>query len=73
MQWQLIKRKVKYRNFLVLEIAFFALIFIVTVFVSSSYDLSSASIISSYVITELHIILAKYLPFLQVHVAGFQI
>ena len=33
MQWQLIKKKVKYRNFLVLEIAFFALIFIVNVFV----------------------------------------
>ena len=29
------------------------------------------SIISSHVITELSIILAKYLPFSQLHIAGF--
>ena len=33
----------------------------------------SASIISSHVITESSIILAKYLPFLQLHVLGFLI
>ena len=49
-----------------LQVSFFSLKIVVTVFVSSS-------IISSYVITELSIILAKYFPFLQLHVAGFQI
>ena len=32
-----------------------------------------SSVISSHAITESSIILAKYLPFLQLHVAGFQI
>ena len=36
-------------------------------------DFSTANIISSLVITELSLILAKYLPFLQLIVAGFQI
>ena len=36
-------------------------------------DFSTANIISSHVITELSLILAKYLPFLQLIVAGFQI
>ena len=56
----------------ILQIAFFSLKFVIAVFVSSSYDLSSASIILSHVTTELSIILAKYLPFLQLLVAGFQ-
>ena len=42
-------------------------------FVSLSYDLSSALIISLHVITESSIIHAKHLPFSQLHVAGFQI
>ena len=37
-------------------------------FVSSSYD----SITSSHIINELSIILAKYFPFAQLHVVGFQ-
>ena len=41
------------------------IVFAETVFVGS--------IISSHVMTELSIILAKYLLFLQLHVAGFQI
>ena len=52
---------------------FFSLKFVGIVFVSSTYDLASASIISPDVITESSIIFAKYLPFLQLHVAGFQI
>ena len=44
---------------------FFPLNFVGIVSVSSSYNLTSASKISSHVITELSIILAKYLPFLQ--------
>ena len=47
---------------------FFSLKFVGIVFVSSSYD----SITSSYVIAELSIIRAKYFPFSQLHVAGFQ-
>ena len=57
-------------RFFILKIAFFVLKFVViTNFVSSSYD----SIISSHVITKSSIILAKYFPFSQLHVAGFQI
>ena len=59
-------------NFFILQIAIFSLKFAITVFVSSMYYLASASIPSSHVITELSIIFAKYLPFLQLHVAGFQ-
>ena len=44
---------------------FFLLKFFATVFVYF--------IISSHVITESSLILAKYLPFSQVHVVGFQI
>ena len=36
-------------------------------------DFSTANIVSSHVITELPLILAKYLPFLQLIVAGFHI
>ena len=56
-------------RFFILKIAFFVLKFVVLAFVSSSYD----SIISSHVITKSSIILAKYFPFSQLHVAGFQI
>ena len=45
---------------------FFSLKFVVNVFISSS-------IISLHVITESSITLVKYLPFSQLHVAGFQI
>ena len=48
-----------------LTYSFFSLKIVVTVFASF--------IISSQVITKLSTILAKYLPFLQLHVAGFQI
>ena len=65
MQLSLINSQVNIRNFFVLQISFFLFNFVVTVFVSFS-------IISSHVITELSIILAKCLPFLQLHVAGFQ-
>ena len=46
------------------------MLFIVTVFVKTVFI---ASIISSHVTTESSIILATYLPFTQVHAAGFQI
>ena len=65
MQLSLINSQVNIRNFFVLQISFFLFKFVVTVFVSFP-------IISSHVITELSIILAKYLPVLQLHVAGFQ-
>ena len=55
--------QVKYRNF-----AFSRLLFFSLKFVSFSYD----SIVSSHIIAELSIILAKYFPFSQLHVAGFQ-
>ena len=66
--------QVKYRNF-----AFYRLLFSITLVgmasFSSSLDLpsASASIISSHVITELLLILAKYLPFWQQQKAEFQI
>ena len=52
-------------KFCVLQVAFFSLKFLGTVFVSP--------IISSQVIAESSIILANYFPFSQLHVAGFQI
>ena len=55
------KRQVQSRNFF-----FFSLTFVVTVFVST------VSIIYSNIINESSIILAKYLPFSQLHVARFQ-
>ena len=51
---------------------FFSLKFVGTV-VTSLYDLGSASIISSHVIAESSILLAKYFGFLQLHVAEFEI
>ena len=53
------------RKFLFHRLFFFSLHFVITVFVSS--------VISSHVITESSIMLAKYLPFSQLRVAGFQI
>ena len=52
----------------------FAVKFIVNCFVKFvlQKQLSSASITSSHVIFESSITLAKYLPFSQLHVAGFR-
>ena len=50
---------------IVSQIMFFSLKFVGMVF--------DSSIISSQIITESSIILNKYLPILQLHVAGFQI
>ena len=49
---------------------FFEILFVGTVFVKTLFVVS---IILSQVITELSIILSKYLPFLEIHIAGFQI
>ena len=51
----------------------FSLKFVETVFISLSFDLASASIVSARVITESSVILAKYLPFLPLHKAALQI
>ena len=64
--------QVKYRNF-VLQIIFFSLKFVGTVFIYSLFDLASASINIWHVITKLSIVLAKYVPSLQLLVARFQI
>ena len=52
------KRQVKYRNFVFSQVIFFSLKFVGTVFVSSLFELASASefIISSHVINESSII-----------------
>ena len=60
------KKASKIYKFFVSQIVFFSIKFCVTIFVSSS-------IISSHVIVESSIMLAKYFPFLQLHVAWFQI
>ena len=67
------KKASKIYKFCVLQIIFFSLRFVGIVFVSSSFDLGFTSIISSHVITELSIIIAKYFPILQLHGEGFQI
>ena len=67
------KKASKLYKFCVLQVVFFSLQFVGIVFVSSSFDLVSASIISSHVITELTVILAKYFPFSQLHIEEFQI
>ena len=54
--------QVKYRHFVFYR-SLFKLKFVETVFVSS--------VISSHVLTELSIILPKYFPFLELHIAGF--
>ena len=61
-QWQLIKWQVKHRNFVfykLLSIKFLRFVFV-------------SSMILSHVIAESSAVLAKYFPFLQLHVAGFQ-
>ena len=68
MQLILIKREVKV-DFFCFTGCNFLLKFVGTVSVSSSYD----SIISSHVITESSIILAKYFLFSQLCVVEFQI
>ena len=55
------------QKFCVLQVALFSLKFVGMV------SFSSASIISSRVIIESSMVLVKYLPFSQLHVAGFQI
>ena len=52
---------------------FFLSKFVGIVFVFSLYDLVSASMISSHVITEPSLIFANYLPFSQLHIAVFQV
>ena len=73
MQQQLIKRLVKYRNFVFHKFYFFSLKFVGNTFVSSPFDLASASIISLHVIADSSIRLAKYFQLWQLHLAGFQI
>ena len=57
----------------------FSLKFVEAVFVSLPFDLAllfnltSASIMSSHIITELAVILAKYFPFSKLDVEEFQI
>ena len=63
----LIKKASKVQKSFVLQIAFFSLKFVGTIFVSST------SIISSHRFTESSVMLAKYLPFLQIDVAELQI
>ena len=53
-------------------VPFLLLKFIGTVSAVSPYDLTTASIIPSHVITELPIILFKYLSISQADVLGFQ-
>ena len=63
MLWQLIKKTSKLWKFV--EVLFVETIFVGTVL--------GVSIISSNVMTESSITLAKYLPFLPLHVVGFHI
>ena len=65
--WLIIMRE-KYTNFVFYRLLF-PLKFVENVFVYWT----SESIISAHVITESSLILAKYFPFSQLHVAGFQI
>ena len=61
------KKASKILTFFVSKITLFSLKFVLTGFVPS------VSIISSHVITELSLILVKYLLFLELHIAGFHI
>ena len=63
------KKKSKIQKFYVLQITFFLLKLVGILLISSLYD----STTSSQIIAESSIILEKYLPFSQLHVAGFQI
>ena len=49
MQWWLINKHAKYIYFFVLQATVFSLKYVGNVFVSSSFDLASAPIISSHV------------------------
>ena len=55
------------------QVIFCSLKFFGIVFAFSLFDLALASIISSHVITESSVILAKYFSFLQLHEEGIQI
>ena len=70
LQLQLIKRQVKYGNFVFYKLYFFIKIF----FSLSSFEHSFAydPITSSQVIAESSITFAKFSPFSQLNVAGFQ-
>ena len=63
------KNASRIKSFYILQFAFFSLKFVGIVSVSSFYGFT----ISSQVIVESTIVLAKYFPFSQLHVAGFQI
>ena len=67
------KSVTKIQKVCVLQVIFFSLKFVETVFVLSLFDLTTTSIISSNVITESSIILGKYLLFSQSHVEEFRI
>ena len=56
----------------VLQVVFPSLKFVSLYDLAPSFDSASVSITSSHIITESSIILAKYFPFSQSHVAGFQ-
>ena len=60
----------KIYKFFVLQVTTFSLKFVETVFNGNVFVVS---IIPSHVINESSIIFMKYLPFLQLRVAGFQI
>ena len=60
--------QVKYKNFCVLQVAFFFSLRSVGIVFVFSHD----PITLSQIIVESSIILAKYFPFSQLHVAGFQ-
>ena len=59
------KKASKTRKVFVLQIAFF--------FIKIGCNCFLSSIILLHVITESSVIFAEYLPFLQLHLAGFQI
>ena len=69
------KMQVKKKNFVFLHEAFFSLKFAWSYDIASSFDYASvsASIISSHIIAQLSRILAKYFPFLQLHVEEVQV
>ena len=64
------KKASKISKYFVLQVAFLSSKFVGTVFVGTVFVVF---IIQSHVITELSAILAKYLLFLQLHVAGLEI
>ena len=62
------KKASKTQKFFFSQILFFGIAFAFLLF-----DLNSRSIISSHVVTESSIILAKYFRFSQLHASGFRI